>query len=760
MNLRNHEMSLGIKIAAAACLFLFISLSIPGVIFYKTAAHSLFSAYKYHIILIFGLTIILSLLLVDYFARKIIKAEQELQQRKQEFRVLVENSPAIIARFDKEYRFVYINSAVERETGLPPEVFIGKTSRELDVPEKERVKWERAVQFVFDSGREKIIEAALKIPNGEKCYQARFTPEFAKDGSVQSVLCISHDITEHKKAEKFLQKAQNELEKRVEERTAALTRANETLRTQIIERRQVEDALRQSIEQYRQLVELSPDAIVVCYKDSIVFANKIAAELFGFSSARELVGKSYFELLHPDYREMARERNKLVLEQGKVLTFIEEKIMHIDGTVIDVEAALTPFVYEGKPAVQFVIRDVTERKKMDEEYFKASKLESIGILAGGIAHDFNNILAIIVGNISLARIYLNNKDDRVFQRLKDAEKACLQAKELTHQLQTFARGGAPVKKVFFIEELIQETTTLSLSGSNVQCQFSFPKNLFSVEVDEGQINQVINNLIINAVQAMPEGGKIYVKAENAAVDKFGAENNLPLKEGEYVKISFQDEGIGIPKKQHQKIFYPFFTTKKEGSGLGLATAYSIIKRHDGYITLESEEGVGTTFHIFLPASSKFKKIEKEAEKQLLTGKGKILVMDDEQEIRKVAGEMLSVLGYEAEFAGDGEEAVTQYKKAKKSGRSFDAVILDLTVPGGMGGKKALMEMLKIDLEAKAIVSSGYSDSPVISSYHEYGFKDFVAKPYKIEDLANVLHKVIACSSKTDCQAKKEKNYVK
>jgi len=389
--------------------------------------------------------------------------------------------------------------------------------------------------------------------------------------------------------------------------------------------------------------------------------------------------------------------------------------------------------------VVLVFRDVTEERKMAEELLKTSKLESIAILAGGIAHDFNNILTGIMGNLSLAKLQTPSDND-IFSFLTEMEKASMQAKTLTQQLLTFSKGGAPVTEVTSIVDLIKDFTIFALRGSNVKCEFFIPDDLWSVNIDEGQISQVVHNVIINADQSMPEGGVIKVFAENIV---FGAKQTLPLTPGKYVKICIEDHGVGIPAKYLQKIFDPYFTTKQKGSGLGLALAYSIIKGHHGLITVESEVRNGTTFHIFLPASEKEPKKKEEKRKgDLIIEKGKILIMDDEEIVRNVLCEMLVHMGWEAEFAKDGEDALKQYREALESGVPFDVVILDLTVPGGIGGKEAIKKLVEIDPAVKAIVSSGYSDDPIMAQFMDHGFVGVVRKPYRIQELRDVLHKVI------------------
>jgi CheY-like chemotaxis protein len=383
-----------------------------------------------------------------------------------------------------------------------------------------------------------------------------------------------------------------------------------------------------------------------------------------------------------------------------------------------------------------LLSDITERKKMEEELLRAQKLESVGLLAGGIAHDFNNILTTILGNVSLARMQVNPEDE-LFDLLREAETASTRAQTLTKQLLTFAKGGAPVKEIVQIKDVIKDSSLFVLRGSKSGCEFSIAEDLWPIDVDVGQISQVIDNIVINANQAMPKGGIIQVAAENLIIED---RHGLPVKPGRYIRISITDQGVGIAEKHLLNIFDPYFTTKQEGSGLGLATTYSIVKKHDGHITVESRLGVGTTFHIYLPASDKA--VPEKAETRPIKGQGRILVMDDEAPLRKMVGRMLKNLGYESEFAKDGAEAIRMYKEAQESEKPYDVVILDLTIPGGMGGKEAINKLLEIDPEVKAIVSSGYSDDPVLANFQEYGFKGTMPKPFESLSLGKVLFEVL------------------
>lgn len=395
--------------------------------------------------------------------------------------------------------------------------------------------------------------------------------------------------------------------------------------------------------------------------------------------------------------------------------------------------------------VVLVFRDITESRKIEEELNKAEKLESLGILAGGIAHDFNNILTGIVGNISLAKLYQEN-GEVLLERLEEAENACHRARDLTQQLLTFSRGGAPVKAAASLKEIIEDSAEFVLRGTNSRCHYEIESDLWPAMVDAGQISRVIQNLIINAGQAMPEGGVITLKAQNVTLpsppDRDGNDPPGQLPPGPYNRITITDGGEGIPENMLSRIFDPFYTTKQQGSGLGLATSYSIIKQHGGQIQVESHPGKGTSFIIHLPAAPGEVPEPKPDTEGLAPGKGKVLVMEDEKVIVDLLEVMLDELGYEAVFTRDGKEAVDIYRRAKEEGRPFTLVIMDLTIPGGMGGKEAIKRLLEYDPEARAVVSSGYSTDPVMARYAEYGFKGIIAKPYEIEDLSRVLKLII------------------
>jgi len=349
-------------------------------------------------------------------------------------------------------------------------------------------------------------------------------------------------------------------------------------------------------------------------------------------------------------------------------------------------------------------------------------------------------------NLFMAKMELG-KDSPVYNTITDAEKAAFRANKLTNQLLTFAKGGAPIKESQSIREIIEEAVGFSLSGSNIDCELKLQDNLWTLEIDRGQIDQVITNLIINAEQAMPDGGTITVTAENVTIRNDISEDTtayLPLAPGKYIKIIVKDEGVGIRPEDLDKIYDPYYTTKDSGSGLGLTICYSIVRKHNGLILAKSRLGVGTTMNVYLPASGKKAKPVKEEKKEPdLRGVGKVLLMDDEEVVRITAGQILKSIGYIVEYAKDGSEALKKYEEAMKKTQPFDTVVMDLTVPGGMGGRETVKKLLAIDPDAKAIVSSGYSTDPIMSDYRKHGFCGVVSKPYTVEEFNSVIKKAIA-----------------
>ncbi len=519
----------------------------------------------------------------------------------------------------------------------------------------------------------------------------------------------------------------------------------QTTAVELVEQNEEMAANRQILEEerfrYQELFDFAPDGYLVTDTDGIILeANIAAANLFKVSRSF-LIGNPLTIFICSEERLSFRTR----LAEIKARTIAENEIWELkmlSGT----RAAFPVSITVGKvissrggtPELRWMLRDITKTKQLEAELQKADKLESLGVLAGGIAHDLNNFLTIILGNLTLVKMYVG-EDHKAHDYLKEMDDAISQTRNLTWQLLTFAKGGKPLTKAVSISGIIRETTAFALSGSKTQYELFIPQDLPAVEIDQGQITQVITNLLINADQVMEDGGTIVIRAENQVLT---AENTtLPIQPGNYVVLTITDDGPGIPGQIVSKIFDPYFTTKEHGSGLGLTICYSIVKKHAGYISVCSEEGDGTSFTIYLPVSSAQADQEEVSEDGLILGDEKVLLMEDDKSVRQTAYEMLTFLGYDVEVAADGAEAVRLYEEAFQSGRAFDVVISDLTVRGGMGGKMAVAELIKIDPDVKVIVSSGYS-SDVLADYKKHGFCNVIAKPYRLQELGNVMSRVI------------------
>ncbi|MBI4846407.1 MAG: response regulator [Candidatus Omnitrophica bacterium] len=510
---------------------------------------------------------------------------------------------------------------------------------------------------------------------------------------------------------------------------------------------QLKTAQDTSIAQKEQLAvtlrSIGDAVITIDMSGRIILMNEAAENLCAISQ-KQYEGKIFeevFQLLDEQTRVVQADfikkgfNNELLKGQNFVLiaNARELKVMHSMALIRDRNEHIVGAV--------IVLKDVTEEEKLRVELVKVQKLETIGILAGGLAHDFNNILTSIVGSLSIAKLRINpDKDKDLSELINEAEKASFEAKQLTRQLLVFSKGGAPVKQVFKLNDMLEKSVNFVLRGSSCRSIVNIPEDLWLVEIDVGQIKQVVNNLVINAVQAMPKGGCIYVGAKNFVFDK---KTIHPLKEGIYVVISIRDEGIGIAPENIEKIFDPFFTTKSDGNGLGLASAYSIIKKHGGYISVNSTLGQGTVFEVYLPAVINKRLPGDEKEGNIIMGRGRILIMDDEEAIRKILSFLLKEVGYEFEFAENGDQAIKLFEDAHTQNNKFDAVILDLTIKGGMGGKDVIKKLLEKDPNVKAIVSSGYANDPIMANYKEYGFSGVLEKPFRLDDLTKTLNDVIA-----------------
>ncbi len=486
----------------------------------------------------------------------------------------------------------------------------------------------------------------------------------------------------------------------------------------------------------------------------VALLNGVAEQLTGWTQ-QEAAGRPFAEVLQLSRGAVSRpcpEEVTGVLRSGEVVELAKDVTLRSrNGRECALKLIAAPILRQEDGLISglvMVFRDMTGEQRLEEELQRASKLESLALLTGGIAHDFNNILTAILGHLSLAR----SSASPALPVLGTIEKACLHATDLTRQLLSFAKGSAPNRQVESLREVAREGVEFALHGSSLRCCFDLPNDLAPIEVDRSQMHQVINNLVINAVQASAEGGVLHVEARNIAVNRHRPV--ATLEPGRYVRLSIRDSGTGIAPEHLPRIFDPYFTTKSAGTGLGLATTYSIIKKHDGAIQVESEIGVGTTFHIYLPASSADPLLlaagpvaETKSDEPRPGGgsRGRILFMDDEEILQELVGAMLEHLEFEVVCASHGEEALARYEEARAAAMPFDAVIVDLTVPGGMGGHETVQRLHALDPSARAVVSSGYSNDPILADFRRYGFAGVIAKPYQMTELGRVLDEVIAGS---------------
>lgn len=624
-------------------------------------------------------------------------AEEERRKTTETLKGIIDNTSAVIFLKDGEGRFSLVNRRYDELFNINREKILNKN--DYDIFPKEIADALRENDDRVREARSPLVFEE-EVVHSDGTLHTYLSVKFTIPSMPGSVCGIATDITARKEAKERL--------KRSEER---LKEAQAIARIGSWDWDIAGDKLYWSDEIYR-IFGIEPE---------------------GFGATYE----AFLGSVHPHDREYVKASVNEALA-GKKPYDIEHRIVHsCGGERLVNEKATVFFGKDGKPVrMAGTVQDITERKRVETELLKAKKLESIGVLAGGIAHDFNNLLLGILGNVSVAKA-LADPAGKVHSLLSEIEKAALKSKDLTKQVLTFSKGGEPIRESVNLAQLFEDSARLALRETKVQCSFSFQKGLKEAVADPGQLSQVINNIVLNAAQAMGNGGRMDVKAENVTIGEGGP---LPLSAGDYVKISVKDRGPGIPKKIIGKVFDPFFTTKERASGLGLAVSYSIMKKHGGLITAESSND-GATFSVYIPAAVQ-KTETGTATDDIAMGSGRILVMDDEVLVRDVAREMLELLGYESSFAEDGTKAVELYKDALRSGSPFEAVILDLTVPHGMGGVETLKELLKLDPAVKAIVSSGYSKDPIMSYYPKYGFSGVIVKPYRVSEFSRAIKAVL------------------
>jgi len=516
------------------------------------------------------------------------------------------------------------------------------------------------------------------------------------------------------------------------------------LEMQNAELRAARAELELSLEKYTDLYDFAPVGyLTLDHELAIREINLAGASLLGVDRSL-LVNRKFGPFIsNADQSALGAFLQKVFAT--KIRQRCEVTLKAEDGMPLDVSMDAIALISGNSCRV--TLTDITERRRAEADQLIINKLESTGILAAGIAHDFNNLFTVILLNLEQA-LMVAPLGDELAKYLEDAKSTSLLARGLTAQLVMFSKGGAPVRRAMPLYGLIEESIRLALCGSNVRCESHLADDLWHADVDEGQIKQVIRNLILNARDAMPDGGEISVRAENVVL---GDHEQPSLPAGNYVRLSVADTGTGIPKDVLPKIFDPYFSTKQggtqKGMGLGLTICHTVIKKHGGAITVESVVGAGSTFHVYLPEAQT---LNREFEPLLpldATPHVRVLLMDDEPQLRKIIGTTLQRMGHEVELVDDGLSAIEAYKNAKAQARPFDAVILDLLVPGGMGGEETMQSLLRIDPGVKGIVMSGYSNEPVILEYYKYGFEGALTKSFDRDKLNEILSRVLKTDMK-------------
>ena len=503
---------------------------------------------------------------------------------------------------------------------------------------------------------------------------------------------------------------------------------------------------RQRASLYRTLLDAAPDPIVVYGKQQkLVYINPSFSRVFGWNKEELCQQHDLFT------NQLDQDPVQQYLKKGEAFSHLSTTRRTKEGKVLEVIVSGDTYNDEyGELAGSIIhLRDVTQLRKMEEAINRSEKLESLGKLAGGIAHDFNNALATILMNVEMARCHMTS-DLAPETNLDAIETSTKQAVTLTHQLLTFAKGGLPVLKPASIEHLVKESSRLVLTGSACRCTQNLPSDLWQADVDLGQMTQAIINIFTNSKRSMPTGGVINVSARNIELGDPRRDQLNELPNGAYVFIAIQDSGCGIPKEALSNIFDPYFTTWNNHSGLGLTTSYSIVRNHHGVLTVESKVDVGTLCRIYLPVSqTQFGEVEKSIESEPThRTPQRILVMDDEHLLRETIHEMLTFMGYEVSQAENGEQALEHYREAQRNDSPFELVIMDLTIQGGLGGKDTIRKLLEIDPNVRAVVSSGYSNDPVLANFRQYGFVDVLQKPFDLNELNQVIGNALGSRKKT------------
>jgi len=657
------------------------------------------------------------------------KIETAFRESEERYRRLIEACPdAIVVHC--EGRIVYANASTAELLGVTSvDAIVGRAVLDFVPPQAHALVRERMRAMIVERKDVPLIEECFIRPDGTFVDVEVAGIPFTFGGK-PAVQLVARDITARKATERLLRETQER----------SLIRAQ----AELAERARSEVALHAEKERLAVTLRSIGDGVIATdTTGAVTLLNPVAERLVGWTQG-EAVGHGVaevFRILDQRTREPTPDPVARVLATGSVVELANHTVLvHRDGTERVIADSGAPI--RGPDAkvlgVVLVFRDITNKERLEAELMRASKLESLGLLAGGIAHDFNNILTGIIAYLSLSTELLD-RNDRVHPWLVEAEKAGLRARDLTYQLLTFAKGGAPIRRPTSLGHIIEDSARFAVTGSTSRVVFAIDEALWPVSVDAGQISQVMQNLTINAVQAMPDGGTISVRAANVVL-----EASPLLHAGRYVEVRVRDQGIGMAADLLPHIFDPFFTTKAQGSGLGLATSFAVVRKHDGTIDVTSTVGVGTEFVVRLPATETPPEPER-TRQQHQRLPARVLVMDDDPIMRATARTVLMAFGYDVTLARDGADAVRMYIAARSDGARFDVVVLDLTVPGGMGGREALQQLRAVDPDVRAIVASGYSEDPVMAHFAEHGFVGVMAKPYTAQQFDDVLQAALAAA---------------
>jgi two-component system, cell cycle sensor histidine kinase and response regulator CckA len=647
---------------------------------------------------------------------------------------LLDALPVMALLVGSDHRIIFANNLSSKLVGEHEQV-LGSLYTSLFPRPRDASKAYDILKTVFHERKLRVGEGAIELGATRLWGRTNLRP--IRLGSKRFVLVLIEDLSLEKKHlllierhKELISQAKDAFEKELRERTNELRESSERLEKEVAERVHAQQSLEFNKEGFRSIVEKTLEGILILdLSETVVYANPAAARMFGRT-----------------IESMLGERLTIPSSPGQIGAI---DVMRHNGEDGVAEARVERTEWNGKPALLVLIHDITDIRRSERQVLRAQKLESLELIAGGIAHDFNNLLTANVANLSLAKMRAT-PGTPIYEAMTKAEKAAYKARDLTRQLLTFTKGKMPVKRPTSLLPLLRESVLLSLCGSNVKCDLHLPEDLWPVEAEPSQLSMLFQNLIINACQAMPEGGSITVQAENISMNYPTFENQHCSALGRYIRISLEDTGKGIEPQDLSRIFDPYFSTKPKGSGLGLATAHSVVQSHGGRIEVKSKVGIGTCFYVYLPASDQSHEgVEHFFETVPISGTGRILVVDDEEDIREAAASLLKLLGYEVESAADGAVAIEEYRSALESGNSFDAVIIDLIVPGGMGGKATAEKLLEIDPCVSIILSTGRLSDPVATNYRQHGFKGLVTKPYTAAELGAALHKVLVGESKRE-----------